>query len=390
MMKARQTQEVDNPIKNFAIEYIFQAKLINSTYGGLRERLMKPAEVVKDWNGFEKFVAHLHQGSEVTVEHNKTLRGNSGATRQIDVVITHKQGPYEYLTLVECKYWKKSVKREQVDVLWASIQDLNAAKGVLFTTKGFQTGAETYAESKGIKIFVIRELSDEEWGRPGRLIDFTFQIFQKTVLNISPLVIGVSGAQSTEPVPIRIALGSSKPSECIVVSKHSKDHPSMESIIDHYSTEAMMSLKSKSFTINGGEDCTRYFIKPMNLNFPDPLIIKQDNSLYLISSVNMNIGIKIAQTNINIDRAQKLSYALAVVDCINRQVYAVSKAESAPLSNWTPLSGNPNSLDDVLQNGSIASGVIEGYFDPAEIVGLTPVIFDEDKMKIVPPADVNA
>lgn len=139
---------------------------------------MKPAEVVKDWNGFEKFIAHLHEGSEVTVEHNKTLMGNSGATRQIDVVITHRKGPYEYLTLVECKYWRNRVKREQIDVLWASLQDLNAAKGVLFTTKGFQAGAEIYAESKGITIFVIRELSDEEWGRPGRLIDFVFQIFK--------------------------------------------------------------------------------------------------------------------------------------------------------------------------------------------------------------------
>ncbi|NNA54774.1 restriction endonuclease [Pseudomonas koreensis] len=351
---------------------------------------MKPAEVVKDWNGFEKFVAHLHEGAEVNVEHNKTLRGSSGATRQIDVVITHKKGPYEYLTLIECKYWNKRVKREQIDVLWASLQDLNAAKGVLFTTKGFQAGAEIYAESKGITIFVIRELSEKEWGRPGRLIDFVFQIFQKTVIGVRPIVIGVSGVQSQEPVFINISIGSDSPSECIVVSQHNRKFPTMESIVDYYSTEAMMSLKSKAFTINGGEECTRYFTKPMELNFPDPLILKQGDALYLVSNVSLEVGIKVSQLNIKIDRGQNLSYALAVVDCVNNQVYAVSKKETDPLSNWTPLGKESIENDDVLQNGSVASGVLEGYFDPKELEGLTPVMFDDKQMKLIDPETVSA
>lgn len=351
---------------------------------------MKPAEVVKDWNGFEKFVAHLHEGSEVTVEHNKTLMGNSGATRQIDVVLTHRKGPYEYLTLIECKYWNKRVKREQIDVLWASLQDLNAAKGVLFTTKGFQAGAEIYAESKGITIFVIRELSDEEWGRPGRLIDFVFQIFQKTVIGIRPTVIGVSGVQGPRPTTINISLGSDSPSKCVVLSQHNTKFPSMESIVDHYSTEAMVNLKNRAFTLNGGVECTRYFTKPIKLNFPNPLIIKQDDALYLVSDIDMEVGIKISQTNIKIDRAQHLSYALAVVDCVNNQVYAVSKENTDPLSNWTPLSTESSSSDDVLQNGSVASGIVEGYFDPKEMVGLKPVMFDEENMKLMPSEIISA
>lgn len=344
---------------------------------------MKPADVVRDWNGFEKFVAHLHEGGEVTVEHNKTLTGASKATRQIDVVLTHKLGPYEYLTLIECKYWHKRVKREQIDVLWASIQDLNASKGVLFTTKGFQSGAEIYAESKGIKIFVIRELSDEEWGLPGRLINFTFQVFQKTISNVQAAVVGVSDNHNGEPLSIEIALGDKKESESIVLSKHSNKYPTLEFLISHFSTEAMIALKNKPFTINGGEDCTRYFTKPMILDFPDPLVIKQGGVLFLISTISMEVGIKIMQTNIKIDRSENFSYALAVVDCVNEQVYAVSKKENDSLANWTVLGAVSKSSADVLQNGSVASGILEGYFDPTELDALSPIRFD-DNLKPIP------
>ena len=90
---------------------------------------MKIKDVVEDWGGFEELITDLHQDGEFDVQRDVTLIGVSGASRQIDVLIKHKQGPYEYLTLVECKYWKKKVERANIDILYAGMQDLNAAKG---------------------------------------------------------------------------------------------------------------------------------------------------------------------------------------------------------------------------------------------------------------------
>lgn len=41
-------------------------------------------------------------------------------------------------------------------------EDLNASKGVIFITVGYEAGAEKYAKSKNIDIFVIKDLTQEE------------------------------------------------------------------------------------------------------------------------------------------------------------------------------------------------------------------------------------
>jgi len=106
-----------------------------------------------DWKNFELFVKDLYSSDgNVLVEHNVTETGKSGATRQIDVKVTQTTTLHTYKTIIECKFWKKAVERSTVDIVAASIEDLNASKGVIFTTKGYQQGAETYAKSKNIDI----------------------------------------------------------------------------------------------------------------------------------------------------------------------------------------------------------------------------------------------
>ena len=90
-----------------------------------------------DWQAFERFVRDLYAvDSDLVVEHNLTEVGKSGARRQIDVKFTHKVRSHTYVTLVECKHWKSNVDRKRIDELAASIEDLNAPKGVMFTTTG--------------------------------------------------------------------------------------------------------------------------------------------------------------------------------------------------------------------------------------------------------------
>ena len=39
---------------------------------------------------------------------------------------------------------------------------------MIFTTKGYEKGAKTYASSINIDLFIVRDLTEEEWGLPGR------------------------------------------------------------------------------------------------------------------------------------------------------------------------------------------------------------------------------
>ena len=131
-----------------------------------------------DWRAFEHFVRDMFGADpNLVVEHDVTAVGKSGAKRQTDVKFTHRVGSMEYVTLVECKRWKENVSRDRIDVLAASIDDLNAAKGVMFTTFGFEEGAELYVKDRGIELFVVRDLTDEEWGLPGRVVSFWWQTF---------------------------------------------------------------------------------------------------------------------------------------------------------------------------------------------------------------------
>jgi hypothetical protein len=169
------------------------------------------SELVKDWGGFEKLVAEFHETGEVTVEHNVTLVGRSGAPRQIDVLIHHKQGLYTHLVIAECKYWNSPVERLHIDALATAVQDLGASRGVIFSTKGFQSGAITQAKQSNIDLFIVRNLTAEEWGLPGRVIDFYLHVIQTSIGNPSldrPLILGVP---SNEPIALNLEFNENGP-----------------------------------------------------------------------------------------------------------------------------------------------------------------------------------
>lgn len=130
-----------------------------------------------DWAAFENFVKDLYNGDgDVLVERDVTEVDRYGAKRQTDIKITRRSRFHRYVTLVECKRWKEPVGRDRIDVLASSIEALNASNGAIFTTKGFEEGAIAYAKGKGIDLFVVRDLTDEEWGAPGRHVSLYLHV----------------------------------------------------------------------------------------------------------------------------------------------------------------------------------------------------------------------
>jgi len=333
--------------------------------------------LVEDWGGFEELVKDIHEDGNVSVQRGVTLVGKSGATREIDVLIRHQSGPYSYLTLVECKHWRSRVKREQIDVLHSSMMDLNASKGILFTTRGFQNGARTYAQSKGIEIFVLRDLTNEEWGKPGRVIDLILQIVSKTIMEIRVVQassISLSPDEIATGVQLDVDFGSKNGRNRIVSSQRDR-YLTIEEYLTAASEHAVKEFNKAPFAINGGAECTQYCSLTVNMPFgEDPLEIEAGGKMVSIDRIEMEVGIRVEQSQLQIDRARHYLYALAVEDCIRSSVQAVSRASKDGALTRTHLSRDASSDGEgIVENGSIVSVATNGFFDPGELDGLTRV-----------------
>lgn len=365
-------------------------------------------DVVSDWGGFEEFVKEIHEGEDVIVERDVTLTGLSRAPRQIDVHVTHSKGPYKYSTLIECKHWKNKVKRQQVENMYASMEDLGASKGVIFTTSGYQSGAETYAKAKNIDIYVVRDLSPEEWGKPGRLIEFYVQISSKSILSIdcqNTMVAKTVGSDEEYHPELLLNFGAKDKTlqeikslnqktgepevisavENQIVSSHKEKGATLEEYLKVASSQGQKSIDEKSFLINSGEDCTRYFQVNVEMPFKDKgemLMVISKGQLVYIPKLVMEVGIKIHQFKFSHDRGSNLLYALAIEDCIGSNAFAVSKGKNRETTNWFPLSGaDSTEQEDSLVNGSIMKVTTSGFFDPSEMEGLKEVELKEQPIK---------
>ncbi|MBE7156918.1 MAG: restriction endonuclease [Rhodospirillales bacterium] len=336
------------------------------------------ADLVKDWGGFEKLVASLHETGEVTVQHNVTLPGRSGAERQIDVLVRHRQGLYEHLIVIECKYWNKNVQRLHVDALATTVREVGASRGVIFSTKGFQSGAVAQAEHENIALFKVRDLTDDEWGAPGQVVDFFLQFIQPSAgnfrLNVAQ-TFAVMGRPEGKPVNLNIVLAPDGGGSRTPVAKTTGKEPdTLEDIIHENIQKGLQQALSSSFTLNGGEECERYMLAPLNLNFEPHLRIFADDVIVELSGISMDLGIKINQSRFVHDRGSHYAFALAVEDRINGTVATASREKTATLTVLSEKQERElDQNEEPLRNGSVARVFMKGYFDFSELAGKTPV-----------------
>jgi Restriction endonuclease len=334
--------------------------------------------LISDWGGFEKLVASLHKTGSVEVQHNVTLVGKSGAPRQIDVLVRHREGLYEHLIIVECKYWKDHVSRLHVDALITAVTELNASRGVMFSINGFQEGAVTAARHAAIDLFQVRELTDEEWGLPGRVVDFYLQVIQGSFGNPVLNDTKITSQQGTEPKPVSINLQFNEkgpitstplllPDGQIAINR-------LEKYVFDAVHEGLRRFTAAPVPLNEGKDGTHYFVAAMNLLPDKPFAIPQDNMLVVVPKILFDLGIKVSQSRIKHDRAEKYLFALAVENCVNGSVSFASRSgdqENTEL-NLLPKS-NPESSKDVLINGSIMRVFVNLMFPFQEMLDKNPV-----------------
>lgn len=288
-----------------------------------------------DWREFEEFVKKLHdiEGNFI-VERNIEQIGNSGARRQIDVRLTQKTKSHEYVTIIECKRWKRKVNRHLIDELYTTIEDLNASKGIMFTTLGYEEGAVQYAKYKNIDIFVVRDLTDEEWGLPGREIRLYFRMFSANFENIRmphvkagsllnlpfktpQLEIEISQEQKfNEILYLYSNINNSKGKHLLDVLFDTR-RAIMGKISQNYDFDSLCVPEFKiAFDCDVTLDFTKYEF--CILNYPDSVILWLDKLHYKLPVI-------VHQYKFQHDRGNQLDFALIVENYITKNPTVVFK-----------------------------------------------------------------
>lgn len=95
--------------------------------------------------------------SNITVEHNKTLRGKI-STHQIDVYWKFRKGGIEYEAIVQARDWQSAVKQGDLFHFKCVLDDLpNQPRGIFVTRTGYQQGAKDFAAAQGIILYELGE-----------------------------------------------------------------------------------------------------------------------------------------------------------------------------------------------------------------------------------------
>ncbi len=292
--------------------------------------------LVSDWGGFELLVAELNRTGEVS----------------------------------DCKYWKERVGRLHVDALATAVRDLNASRGVLFSIKGFESGAVTQAKSEGIDLFTVREPTNEEWGLPGRHIDFFITYLSKTFGNLSTP--GSQGIGIQGPVSLNLNFGDdANTSRTPIQPTFDLPDPTFENLMDVVVQRAAMNMW-KPQVLFGGRNGTRKFWRPASAIPQSPVVMRQAGGTIFIPAITFDVGISAHQTRFQLDRGARFTFVLAVEDCVRGVTTAAARERGEKLTSHFPLhvegaEGPPG----VLTNGSIMSIWLKGLFNFEELVGLS-------------------
>jgi Restriction endonuclease len=288
-----------------------------------------------------------------------TLTGASGAPRQIDVLIRHKQGLYEHLVIAECKYWDTPVDRQQVDALAITVREVGAAKGVIFSKKGFQSGAIAQAKHDHIELFQVRTLTDEEWGLPGREVEFFTHCHTVSVNN--PNFENVTAVPGSEPK-------NSNP-QVIQGVTHTKIHldgssvQTLEELIEKFAHKAASdsSLSAPVRFENSFEGAILSRIR-VNITPPKPMTLFFNDGQVFVGTVSFDVGHKISQMRVYFDRSKNFFFAFAVDDIVSKTTTTASRRRDETTTTLAVTGERPDEVpaENSLKNGSLISYWIPG------------------------------
>lgn len=294
---------------------------------------MRFENLVSNWSEFEELVRSICETGNVTVERDVVLVGKSGAPRQIDVVMKATHGLTNHLVVVECKYWKRPVTRQNVDSLSTALLDLNASKGIIFSSAGFQEGAIALAKHNGIDLFKVRSLEPSEQFGPATPLSAYRNYLWRSIRNLEFPGIHC-WERDLSAYNIAINLGGIPGT----VVRNTSDYPSgsVEGIIESWSftTACDLALQAKQVLFNG-QGGVRRFWNRVKQTADAPIELEVDGSIAIIPVIRYDLGITIWQEPYELDK-NAYKFIVAVEDCILGIVHKASRESASESTKLEP------------------------------------------------------
>jgi hypothetical protein len=127
---------------------------------GTKSDFGKALEIMfKNWREYQEAVASIFrkQGCLAIVE--AEIKGVR-ATHKIDVYVSFVNHGITINWVIECKLWKSRVPKEKIAAIKTIVDDVGADRGIIFSEKGFQSGA--YAAARQSNITLVTSLDEFE------------------------------------------------------------------------------------------------------------------------------------------------------------------------------------------------------------------------------------
>lgn len=262
---------------------------------------------------YERFVQKLMQAilnsenqcgqKNIQVRHNEEIPDRFGIKRQFDVLWDYEQGVITYNTIIECKDYNSPVSIEKIDALVGKLADFPTVRGIIATTKGYQSGAREKAKNCGIEILCVRNQNDSDWinekGQP---------LVRKVSLNITmlsaPRIIKCNTFIDKEYIEAnnidieKINISNSLNTEVFIEDKIKNETYSL------YELQQKIANKDDS-----------YGLHEKDIEFEDAYIITQDVKLKLRK---LHVVYGIAQPHTETIEMDAADYIMGVVEYLNQ------------------------------------------------------------------------
>lgn len=220
---------------------------------------------------------HGEHFKSISVEHNAqldsiTTRNEDGSPlkRQIDVYWEFELAGVRFKACVQAKDWNQRVSLGMVDTFRAVLDDIaGQPRGIMISKKGFQSGADRHARTRGIEIWVLNDL--EEALSPSRL-NLEIDALVGGISKVEPLfddewlkqqniegsiTFNVQGTVAT--FPINKGNGETLMSFADAIKRAEPDAPGEGEFVGEYSFE------EDAFIESGNARCPRLKIKGLRV-----------------------------------------------------------------------------------------------------------------------------
>lgn len=315
---------------------------------------------IENWEEFEEFVKKLYAKNEhsIHVERNYRTKGASGRNREVDVRVTFGFNPHILTLGIECKYWSNKIDGDIIDVAAAKKEDLRLDKYAVITTVGFEAGAEIYAKSKGIDLFIIRPTVDDDFGYSGRLIKFklVMQGSRPTDINISCSIVAEEGreASATAFVNSKISL-LSIPTDGEAYDPELELHRYSQYTVPNgmtYFTKLapvgnLLALIVNHWDMQNKEFWAQQpFSELHKIQFKEPTaLFLPENNIAIINEINFRIQFLYLESEFEIDRGKQ--YPLIMENVIEKAITPLIASYTDTTSEFTMCESVPKQEIDL-------------------------------------------